>query len=172
MKIRDQAEFTSKPSPLTARADELVLDAVRRMADQNVGSVVIVNEDNTVAGIVTERDIFRRVVAEQRDPTTTALKEVMTTEIRTAREDDNLLDWLRIMSNERFRRLPVVDADGRLTAIMSQGDFVSYTWPQLFEQAKTLAKSTFGAGSQLFLIGGGILLYTVLLIFALAFAGG
>lgn len=171
MKIKEQTEYSSKPAPLTAKSDDLVLDAVRRMADQNVGSVVIVNEDRTVVGIVTERDIFRRVVADQRDPSTTALKEVMTTEIRTASEDDNLLDWLRIMSNERFRRLPVVDEHGRLTAIMSQGDFVSYTWPQLFEQAKTLAKSTFGAGSQIFLIGGGILLYTILLVFALAFAG-
>ena len=168
MKIKDRTEFKTKPAPLTAKPDDLVVDAVSRMADKNFGSVVVVNEDGTVAGIVTERDVFRRVVADRRDPASTTVSDVMTTSVRTAREDDNLLDWLRVMSNERFRRLPIVDEEGRLKSIMSQGDFVSYTWPQLFEQAKVLARSTFGAGTQLFFIGGGILLYTVLIVLALS----
>ncbi|MEO0466649.1 MAG: CBS domain-containing protein [Pseudomonadota bacterium] len=170
MKIKDRPELKSKPAPLTAPPDMFVFDAVTQMADQNVGSIVVVNDDHTIAGIVTERDIFRRLVAAKKDPSTTRVSEVMTTQIRAASEDDNLLDWLRIMSNERFRRLPIVDTDGRLTSIMSQGDFVSYTWPQLFEQAKTLAKSTFGAGYQIFFILGGVLLYTVLLVIALSLA--
>lgn len=168
MKIKDRREFKIKPAPLTARKDETVLQAATRMAEENFGSIVIVNEDQTIAGMVTERDMFRRVIAEKRNPETTTVAEIMTRNVRTANEDDNLLDWLRIMSNERFRRLPIVDAEGRLTSIMSQGDFVSYTWPQLFDQAKTLAKSTLGSGYQIFLIIGGILAYTVLLIFALA----
>ena len=94
----------------------------------------------------------------------------MTADVRTANEEDNLLDWLRIMSNERFRRLPVVDEQGRLTSVMSQGDFVSYTWPQLFQQAATLVKSTIGAGPQIFLIAGGIFIYTILLVFSLVYA--
>lgn len=168
MKIKDATEFKTKPMPLTATKDETVLQAATRMAEQNFGSIVIVNEDQTIAGMVTERDMFKRVIAAKRNPETTTVAEIMTTNVRTAKEDDNLLDWMRVMSNERFRRLPIVDADGRLTSIMSQGDFVSYTWPQLFDQAKTLAKSTIGAGYQIFLIIGGILVYTVLLIFALA----
>lgn len=168
MKIKDRPELKSKSAPLTAGPDEVIVDAVKRMAEKNFGSVIVVNEDNTVAGIVTERDIFRRVVAELRDPETTRVSEVMTRDVRTANEDDNLLDWLRIMSNERFRRLPVVDDEGRLKSVMSQGDFVSYTWPQLFQQATTLVKSTVGAGPQIFLIIGGVLIYSVLLVFVLA----
>ncbi|OUX95267.1 MAG: signal transduction protein [Hyphomonas sp. TMED17] len=168
MKIKDRPELKSKPAPLTTRPDELVVNAVKQMAEKNFGSIVVVNDDNTIAGIVTERDIFRRVVAELRDPATTRVSEVMTRDVRTANEEDNLLDWLRIMSNERFRRLPVVDDDGRLKSVMSQGDFVSYTWPQLFQQAATLVKSTIGAGPQIFLIIGGILVYTTLLVFVLA----
>jgi len=171
MRIQDQAEYKSKPAPLTATADESVLSAVKKMADKNFGSVIVINEDQTVAGIVTERDIFRRVVAERRDPESTRVSDIMTTGVRTAKEDDQLIDWLRIMSNERFRRLPVVDEAGKLKSVMSQGDFVAYTWPQLIDQAKTLAKSTIGAGYQLVLIGGGVLIYTILLVFALAVTG-
>ena len=53
-----------------------------------------------------------------------------------------LLDWMRIMSNERFRRLPVVDDEGRIKAVFTQGDFVSYTWPDLIYQMKSLAGAT------------------------------
>lgn len=172
MKIRDRAEYKSKPAPLIGAPDETVLSAARRMAETNYGSIVVVNEDNTIAGMVTERDLFKRVIAEKRDPETTPLKEVMTVDLRTASEDDDLLEWLRIMSNERFRRLPIVDANGKLMSIMSQGDFVSYTWPQLFDRAKSLAKSTIGSGYQILLIVGGILLYSILLAFALANAIG
>lgn len=170
MKIKDRAEYKSKPKPLTAKPDETVLSATQRMAEKNFGSIVVVNDDGTVAGMVTERDIFKRVVAGRRDPETTKVSEIMTSDVRTANEDDNLLEWLRIMSNERFRRLPIVDSEGKLTSIMSQGDFVSYTWPQLFEQLKALASSTLGSKYQIFLIVSGVLIYSILLIFALGYA--
>jgi len=170
MKIKDRAEFRTKPAPLTARRGETVLEAAQRMAARNFGSIIVVNDDETIAGMVTERDMFKRVIADRRDPEKTTVEDVMTKNVRTASEEDDLLDWLRIMSNERFRRLPIVDSEGKLSSVMSQGDFVSYTWPQLFEQAKTLAKSTVGSNYQIFYILGGILLYTVLLVFALAIA--
>ena len=59
---------------------------------------------------------------------------------------DDIVDWLRIMSNDRFRRLPVVDADGKIKVIFTQGDFVSYTWPDLIFQASQLAKASFMKG--------------------------
>ena len=170
MKIKDRAEFRTKPAPLTARRGETVLEAAQRMAERNFGSIIVVNDDGTIAGMVTERDMFKRVIADRRDPEKTTVEDVMTKNVRTASEEDDLLDWLRIMSNERFRRLPIVDSEGKLSSVMSQGDFVSYTWPQLFEQAKTLAKSTVGSNYQILFILGGILLYTVLLVFALAIA--
>jgi len=168
VKIKDRAEYKSKPIPLTAFKSETVLVAAQRMAERNFGSIIVVNEDQTIAGLVTERDMFKRVIAEKRDPETTTVSDIMTTNVRTAKEDDDLLDWLRIMSNERFRRLPIVDADGKLTSIMSQGDFVSYTWPQLFERAKALTNSTIGSNYQIFLILGAVFLYTLLIGVALA----
>ena len=72
------------------------------------------------------------------------------------------------MSNERFRRVPVVDDGGHIKAIMTQGDFVSYTWPELIYQAKDLTVKTVSNNSQLAIIAGGIAIYTIVLIFALA----
>ena len=79
-------------------------------------------------------------------PKTTKLGDIMTPNPRVANENDNVLDWLRIMSNDRFRRLPVVDADGKIKVIFTQGDFVSYTWPDLIYQASQLAKASFMKG--------------------------
>jgi len=161
VKIKERAEYSSKPKPLTGPPDQDVLSAVQAMSSKNFGSIVVVNPDHTIAGLVTERDIYRRLVAEGRDATTTTLSEIMTANIRVASEDDELLDWLRIMSNERFRRLPITDEDGKLVAMMSQGDFVSYTWPELMTQATTLARSGLKDAYYPALIALGIGLYTI-----------
>ena len=88
----------------------------------------------------------------------------MTPNPRLARETDDLIDWLRIMSNERFRRLPVVDSKGHIKAVFTQGDFVSYTWPDLMYQMKSMATATVSKNWAVFLIGGGIALYSLVTI--------
>ena len=168
MRIIDRLEYKSKPRPLTMAATETVAAAVAAMSEKNYGSVVIPDENGGVAGLVTERDIMKRLVNADRDPKTTKLADIMTTEVKSAREDDDVRDWLRVMSNERFRRLPVVDKDGKLVAIMTQGDFVSYTWPELLDQLTDKASETVGNNYQLFLIAGGVLVYSLVLIFMLA----
>ena len=164
MKLRDRPEFSSKPKPLTFRAETRVKEAVDAMSEKNFGSVVVVDDDKRVVGIVTERDILRKIVAAGLDAEKATLDEIMTREPRVARETDEVVDWLRIMSNERFRRLPVVDEDGRIQVIFTQGDFVSYTWPDLIYQAKELAKAAVGRNYPVVLIGGGIMLYSILMI--------
>jgi CBS domain-containing protein len=165
MLIKDRPEFKNKPKPLSCAPDMTVLDATRLMTDKNYGSIVIVDKNNKVMGLMTERDIFRRVVAKELNPAKTKVSDVMSSELRQAREDDELTDWLRIMSNERFRRLPIVDSEGRLVSIMSQGDFVSYTWPQLVNQASTLTKSTLSKNSQQSWIIFGIIAYALISLF-------
>ena len=164
MKIKDRPEFSSKPKPVTFAADTLVSVAVAEMSKRNIGSVVVVGPDEQVEGLVTERDLMKRLINEGKDPTNTTLADIMTRELRIARADDDLLDWLRVMSNERFRRLPVVDQNNRIVAIMTQGDFVSYTWPDLIYQAKQVTKATISTNYQIMLVAGGILLYSVVLI--------
>ncbi|WP_438960885.1 CBS domain-containing protein [Nereida sp.] len=164
MRIMDRAEYASKPKPLTFGPDESVKPAVAAMSEMNYGSVMVIDDDRKVIGVVTERDIMKKLVNGALDPSKTKLSEIMTREPRLAKETDDLVDWLRIMSNERFRRLPVVDEDGRIKAVFTQGDFVSYTWPDLMGQAKELAKASVFRNWPLFLIGGGIMLYSLLMI--------
>ena len=165
MRIRDRPEFRNKPAPVVMGAADLVATAVAVMASRNIGSVVIAGADRKVTGIVTERDMLRRLLGAKLDPETTPLSAIMTSEVRTASPDDDVVDWLRQMSNERFRHVPVVDADGVLLTVMSQGDFVSYTWPELLTNLRLKTVETIGgrAGQAPMLVGA-IMIYTLLMI--------
>ena len=165
MKIKDRQEFKSKPLPFTLNANDPVADAISVMAEKNIGSVVILDDNRQVRGIVTERDLLRRLLRYNLDQKTTILSTIMTSEVKTAREDDDVIDWLRIMSNERFRHLPVVDDEGKLINVLSQGDFVSYTWPSLLLILRDKASETFlGNKSQLTLLVAGVMIYTIIMI--------
>ena len=85
----------------------------------------------------------------------------MTSPVKVATKDDSLIAWLRQMSNERFRHVPVVDSNGKLINIMSQGDFVSYTWPNLMYQVKEIAKENYFKANQVVLIILSLLIYTI-----------
>lgn len=167
MRIRDRAEFKSKPKPLTFPPDTIVSEAVAAMCARNFGSVIVTDPEERVLGVVTERDLMFKIVHGKRDAGSTRLAEIMTADPRVAREDDDIVDWLRIMSNERFRRLPVVDAEGRIKMVFSQGDFVSYTWPDLMGQARNLARASLSRNFHYILIVGGVMLYSLLMIFVL-----
>lgn len=168
MRIRDRKEFASKPKPLTFRPETPVAEAVATMSEMNYGSVIIVDEKEAILGMVTERDLMKRLVNQGRDPKTTTLGDIMTKNVRVAKMDDNVIEWLRIMSNERFRRLPVVDDAGQLKAIMTQGDFVSFTWPDMLDQARDVTRATVISNYQIFLIAAGILVYSLILVAFLA----
>ena len=118
-------------------------------------------KNNKVKGIVTERDLLKKLIPNSMNPKTTKLKQIMTSPVKVAKKDDNLLTWLRQMSNERFRHVPVVDKDGKLINVMSQGDFVSYTWPNLMYQVKEVAKENYFKANQVVLIVLSLLIYTV-----------
>ena len=145
-RLVDRPEFKTKPKPVTFLGKEKVSQAIAVMADKNYGSVVIIDSKDKVVGIVTERDIVKKLVNNNMSPKTTKLEDIMTLNPRVANENDDVVDWLRIMSNDRFRRLPVVDANGKIKVIFTQGDFVSYTWPDLIFQASQLAKASFMKG--------------------------
>ena len=159
MQIKDRPEFRRKDTVLTMEADAMVATAVTVMSEKNYGAVVIVTTDQKPIGIVTERDFMRRLLAKGLDPTTTALRDIMTSDLKVAKPEDELLDWLRQMSNDRFRHVPVVDDDGRVITIMSQGDFVSYTWPELLSRLTEQAKATFELSPSMFAAFAGAVLF-------------
>lgn len=163
-RLMDRPEYRSKQQPLTCSPETSVFDAVSKMSAKNYGAVVVIDTDRKVVGVVTERDIMNKLVAKKLDSQTTVLSDIMTENPRLARETDDMIDWLRIMSNERFRRLPVVDDNGHIKAVFTQGDFVSYTWPDLMYQMKAIATATVTKNWPMFLIGGGIGLYSLLMV--------
>lgn len=165
MKIKDRPEFKNKPSPFVLKSGDMVYSAIATMAEKNIGSVVILDNDRKIEGIVTERDLMRRLLSGSLDAATTPLSAIMTREVKTASPDDHVIDWLRQMSNERFRHLPVVDGDGRLINLLSQGDFVSFTWPELLLNLRDKAGETMrGKSAPIPIMIGGLMVYTLVMV--------
>ena len=90
-----------------------------------IGAIVVL-EGGKLAGIFTERDVLRRVVAEQRDPSTTTVAEVMTTTVTTVKPDTDLDEVSAIMQQKKVRHLPVCDIAGRLHGMISIGDINAF----------------------------------------------
>ena len=167
-RLKDRPEYKDKQQPLTGPPDMSVFEAVSQMSDMNYGCVIVVDTDEKVIGVVTERDVMNKLVGKGLDAKTTKLEDLMTANPRLAKEDDDMLDWLRMMSNERFRRLPVVDSAGRIKAVFTQGDFVSYTWPDLMGQMRSIVKAQVAGNFHYLLIGGAILIYALAMIVVLS----
>jgi CBS domain-containing protein len=106
--------------PRTVQTGATVADAAREMRDGDVGSVVVI-ENGSVAGIVTDRDIAVRVVAEGRDPDATRVSEVATTPAVTLTVDQSVDDAIRLVREQDIRRIVVVQ-DDRAAGIVSLGD--------------------------------------------------
>jgi CBS domain-containing protein len=103
-----------------------VMDAATLMNEHKVGALVVIDDGRGVIGMFTERDVLRRVVGEQRDPVTTRVAEVMTTEVACATPDTTIEEARGAMKNRRIRHLPLVDEDRRLTGLISIGDLNAY----------------------------------------------
>ena len=110
--------MTSDPATV-ATGDDLVA-AARLMRDEDAGDVLVV-EDGRLVGILTDRDIAVRAVAEGRDPAATPVVEICTAAIATVRSDQPVEEAVRLMRTHAVRRLPVVDG-GQAVGIVSLGD--------------------------------------------------
>lgn len=110
MSIRSLRSIVAKQAPITAPRSSTVLEGARLMRQHNIGALMVV-EGTRLAGIFTERDALFRVLAEGRDPQTTRLSDVMTSQPQTMHPDEPFLAALRVMHRGRFRHLPVVEFD-------------------------------------------------------------
>ena len=108
-------------SPRTVSSDATVVEAARVMRDDDFGLVPVVDGDQLV-GTLTDRDIAIRVVAEERDPSSTTVREIASTDLVTIDPEQELGEALRLMAQHQVRRLPVVEEDGRLVGIVAQAD--------------------------------------------------
>jgi len=107
-------------SPKTVAGSASVSEAAKLMADENVGSLPVVEGDKLI-GIVTDRDLVVQVVARGQDPDTVLVSDIYSEKPVVASPDDPLDEALKRMASEQVRRLPVV-SDGRLVGILAQAD--------------------------------------------------
>ncbi len=120
-----KAVLAGKGSSVYSVAPEVtVLDAVRKMNQERVGALLVC-VSNELVGIFTERDVLTRVVDSGRDPTSTRVVEVMTSEVETVRSSAGVQDAMALISERRFRHLPVID-DGELLGVVSSGDLTRW----------------------------------------------
>jgi CBS domain-containing protein len=98
-----------------------IRDAARRMKNEDIGALPI-GENDRLIGMVTDRDIAVRAVAEDRDPSSTTVRDVMSEKIYYCFEDDDIESAARCMAENRVRRLPILNRDKRLTGIVSLAD--------------------------------------------------
>ena len=108
--------------PAFCDKDATVEEVARQMADQNIGALPVCSAEGRLAGVVTDRDLAVRVVAEGRDPSTTTVADLLTgTEVVTIGADDSAEEAIRTMKDHAVRRLPVIDGT-RLVGMVSQAD--------------------------------------------------
>ena len=107
-------------APITLPTNALASDAARLMKDQDIGDVLVVDGDN-VRGIVTDRDLVVRVIAEGRDAMDTPVGEICSTDIKAVRPDDPVDEAIRVMRMQALRRLPVTQ-NGKPVGVLSIGD--------------------------------------------------
>ncbi len=102
-----------------------VFEAAVRMNEKKIGALLVLDMGRLL-GIITERDILQRVVAQRRDVAETVVDEIMTTEVACCQCDTSIDEARGVMKNRRIRHLPVVDAEERLVAMISIGDLNAY----------------------------------------------
>jgi CBS domain-containing protein len=114
--VRDA--MTENPRSIAASAS--VVEAARLMREQHIGSLPI-TDDEQLVGMITDRDLATRVVAEAADPERTSVGEVYSRDLISIEPDEDLDEALQLMARHQVRRLPVVE-NGRLVGIVAQAD--------------------------------------------------
>ena len=107
----------------TCSPDDTLADVADLMVGHNVGSLIVM-QDEEMVGIITERDILRRVVAAERNPSLTPIRDVMTAPVACCKPETTLLECRSVMTDKRIRHLPVVDEHG-LRGIVTIGDLMA-----------------------------------------------
>ncbi len=117
-------------------ADATVLDAIAKMVEANVGSLLVADGEEIV-GIVTERDYLRRVTLEGRTEKDTAVRDIMTSPLVVVTPETAIGECMALMTDRRIRHMPVVD-EGQVVGVVSIGDLVKYTSRQQAFEIKYL----------------------------------
>ena len=122
--MKAQDIMSRNPSCVTPETP--LVEAARIMKEENIGVVPVVDTSDAkrLVGVLTDRDIAVRAVAEGRDGATTSVGHIMTSDVRTSGPDASVNDVMELMGREQVRRIPIVDDRGILVGIIAQADIV------------------------------------------------
>ena len=124
MKISSLRDLKNIKENFAFKTETPISEIALALKDKKIGAVPIVDENNKLLGIVSERDIVSKLVVEARDADLTTAKEIMTSKIITAKLDDDVNYIIGVMKNNNIRHMPVVDTNNRLTDFFSIRDFL------------------------------------------------
>jgi CBS domain-containing protein len=110
------------PSPTCCQPGHTIVEVAEIMKREDVGLVPVIDESSKLIGLLTDRDIVMKVVADGRDPRGTAVSEVMTTETASCLEQDSVETVMQRMASHQVRRIPIVDSAGTIVGIVAQAD--------------------------------------------------
>lgn len=117
---------------------DTVLEAIKQMAERGVGALVVM-EGDALVGIVSERDYARKVVLQGKNSKDTLVHQIMSAPVVTATLDQRAGDCMQIMTDKRFRHMPVVD-DGKVIGMLSIGDMLKVVIEHLKRENEQLAQ--------------------------------
>jgi signal-transduction protein with cAMP-binding, CBS, and nucleotidyltransferase domain len=124
MKIASLRNLKSFKENFAFGTETPISEIALALKDKKIGAVPIVDQDNKLLGIVSERDIVSKLVVEAKDADLTTAKEIMTSKIITAKLNDDINYTIDVMKNNNIRHMPVLDANNRLTDFFSIRDFL------------------------------------------------
>jgi CBS domain-containing protein len=113
------------PDPVCGSPDATLDQIARLMVENNCGAIPIVDASARPIGVITDRDIVCRVVAEGKNPTTHSVESVMTSSVVSVRADASIDEVISIMEDHQIRRVPVIDDRGCCAGIIAQADIAA-----------------------------------------------
>jgi len=127
-------------NPITINSKCTISEAAKLMSKNKIGSIIVVDENNNPIGIITERDLVVKVIAEDKDPRKTIIEEIMSKPVISVNSKTKLIDAARIMAKRGIRRLVVID-EGKLKGIITSRDILKVA-PEIIDILIESAKIT------------------------------
>lgn len=118
-----KAKKIMKTNLITVKKDTPIYEAIKILVDCNITGLPVVNDDKTLAGIISEKDVLKLLYESEDQPDT--VEQFMTEDVVTFDQDDNIVDITDSFLNHHFRRVPIL-AKGKLVGIISRKDIISY----------------------------------------------
>ena len=128
MKVLDRVSMLLRQKGsviFSVRPQASVYSAVEAMAEKRVGALLVI-DDGKLVGVISERDYARKIILQGRSSKDTLVREIMTPSPVTISCDTSVEEAMRIMTENRFRHLPVIDSEGQLAGVVSIGDLVKW----------------------------------------------